>query len=45
MLVDAIESGDYSKIAVKPDEARRSMKVMEAAFRSSAEGIVVKDRI
>lgn len=45
MLVDAIESGDYSKIAVKPNEARRSMKIMEAAFKSSAEGIVIKDRI
>ncbi len=45
MLIDAMESGDYSKIAVKPNEARRSMKVMEAAFKSSAEGIVIKDRI
>ena len=45
MLVDAMESGDYSKIAVKPNEARRSMKIMEAAFKSSAEGIVIKDRI
>lgn len=45
MLVDAMESGDYSKVAVKPNEARRSMKVMEAAFKSSAEGIVVKERI
>lgn len=45
MLVDAMETGDYSKVAVQPNEVRRSMKVMEAAFRSSAEGIVVKERI
>ena len=45
MLVDAIESGDHSKVAVKHNELRRSMKVMEAAFKSSAEGIVIKERI
>ena len=45
MLVDAMESGDYSKVAVQPDELRRSMKIMEAAFKSSAEGILIKERI
>lgn len=45
MLLDAMETGDYSKVAVQPNEARRSMKIMEAAFRSSAEGILIKDRI
>lgn len=45
MLADAIESGDYSKAAVKHHELRRSMKVMEAAFRSAEEGIVIKERI
>ncbi len=45
MLIDGILSGDYSKVAVQPNELRRSMKVMEAAFKSSREGIVIKDRI
>lgn len=45
MLLDAMETGDYSKVAVQPNEARRSMKIMEAAFKSSAEGILIKDRI
>ena len=45
MLVDAIETGDHSKVAVKHNELRRSMKVMEAAFKSSEEGIVIKERI
>ncbi len=45
MLVDAIEANDPTKVAVLPDELRRSMKVMEAAFKSSAEGIVIKERI
>lgn len=45
MLVDAMETGDYSKVPVQPEEVMRSTKVMEAAFKSSVEGIVVKDRI
>ena len=45
MLVDAMESGDYNKVAVKPDELRRSMHVMEAAFRSAAEGVVIHENI
>ena len=44
-LLDAMESGDYSKVAVQPDHLRRSMKVMEAAFRSSAEGVLIKENI
>lgn len=45
MLCDGMETGDYSKVAVQPNELRRSMKIMEAAFKSSKEGIVVKERI
>lgn len=45
MLIDAIKTGDYSKVAVKPDEVRRSTKVMEAAFRSAREGILIKENI
>ncbi len=45
MLIDAMETGDYSKVAVQPNEVRRSMKVMAAAFRSSKEGIVIKEHI
>lgn len=42
-VLDAIDG--KAEIIVKPSEAMRSMKVMEAAFRSSAEGICVKDEI
>lgn len=45
MLCDAIESGDYSKVAVKPEEVRRSSLVMEAAFKSSRDGVVIKNCI
>lgn len=45
MLVDAIKTGDYSKVAVKPDEVRRSTKVIEAAFRSARDGILIKENI
>ncbi len=45
MLADAMESGDYTKVAVSPDQARRVMKLMEAAFRSSKEGILIKENI
>ena len=45
MLVHAIESGDHDSVAVHADELRRSMHVMEAAFRSAKEGIVVKEDI
>lgn len=44
-LAEAIESGDYSKVAVQPDHVRRSTKVMEAAFRSAKEGILIKENI
>lgn len=45
MLLQAVESGDYTKAMVQPDEVRRSTKVMQAAFRSAAEGILIKENI
>lgn len=45
MLVEGMTTGDYSKVAVQPDEVRRSTKVMEAAFRSAKEGIVIKENL
>ena len=45
MLVEAMETGDYTKAAVQPEEIRRSTKVMEAAFRSAQEGILIKENI
>ncbi len=42
-VLDAIEG--KAELIVKPSEAMRSMKVMEAAFKSSREGICVKDEI
>lgn len=45
LLADAIEHNDPDKVAVLPNEIMRSMKVMEAAFKSSNDGIVVKERI
>ena len=45
MLIEGMESGDYSKVAVQPDEVRRSTRVMEAAFRSAKEGILIKENI
>ena len=42
-VLDAIEG--KAELIVKPAEAMRSMKLMEAAFKSSAEGICVKDEI
>ncbi len=44
-IVEAMESGDYSKIVVQPDEVRRSLRVMEAAFRSAKEGIVINENL
>ncbi|MBR5783253.1 MAG: Gfo/Idh/MocA family oxidoreductase [Clostridia bacterium] len=45
MLIEGMETGDYSKVAVQPDEVRRSTRVMEAAFRSAREGILIKENI
>ncbi len=45
MLIEGMESGDYSKVAVQPDDVRRSTRVMEAAFRSAREGILIKENI
>ena len=42
-VLDTIEG--KAELIVKPEEAMRSMKVMEAAFKSSAEGICVKEEI
>lgn len=42
-VLDTIEG--KTELTVKPCQAMRSMKVMEAAFKSSAEGICIKDEI
>ena len=42
-VLDTIEG--KAELIVKPEEAMRSMRVMEAAFKSSAEGICVKEEI
>lgn len=42
-VIDAIEG--TAALIVTPEQAMRSMKVMEAAFRSSAEGICIKEEI
>lgn len=42
-VLDTLEG--RAELIVKPDQAMRSMKVMEAAFKSSAEGICVKEEI
>ena len=42
-VLDTIEG--KAELIVKPSQAMRSMKVMEAAFKSSNEGICVKDEI
>lgn len=42
-VLDTIEG--KAELIVRPDQAMRSMKVMEAAFRSSEQGICVKEEI
>lgn len=42
-VLDTVEG--KAELIVKPEEAMRSMKVMEAAFKSSEEGICIKEEI